>query len=539
MTIKASDLFVKCLEEEGVTHIFGVPGEENLDVLDSIRKSKIEMVLTRNEQTAVFMAATYGRFVGKPGVAIATLGPGATNMVTGVGYAQLNGYPTIVITGQKPIRKSKQGDFQVLNIVEMMNPITKLATQLQSGARINTTIRNAFKTAMSERPGCVHIELPEDIARVEVIEHKPITPEYSRRPLVEEKAVKTLVEQLEKAKSPTILIGAGANRKRVTNYLTKFIKKYNIPFFESQMGKGVVSEDLPQYVGTAALSANDSVHKVVERSDLILSVGHDTIEKPTNFIEEGKTKTIHINFYEAKIDDVYTPSLEIIGDIGNLFYRLCEEQEIDNSGWHFDAMYEIAQEEFEKMNASKDLNEDKVMGPRRLVRDLREFMPRDGIVALDNGWYKIFMARNYKTYYPNTLMLDNTFATMGAGMPTGLMAKMLNQDKEVVVVTGDGGLVMNLGDLETCVTQKVDITIVVLNNNQYGMIRVKQKQAGLEEYSLGLPNPDFVKLADSFGAKGYKVEDPNDFLKTLKLASSEKGLKIIELMFDYGDEEVK
>ena len=534
--MKASDLFVQCLEKEGVTHIFGVPGEENLDVLNSLKTSPIKVILTRNEQTALFMAATYGRYSGKPGIALATLGPGATNMMTGVGYAQLNGLPVIAITGQKPIKKSKQGDFQVIDVVRMMEPVTKMATQIKDPARIPSTIRQAFKVACSERPGAIHIELPEDIASAQADKQAiPLEPHVARRSIADEKAILQLFVELEKAKHPILLIGAGANRKRVSKFLTKCITKYNIPFFESQMGKGVVDESLPQYVGTAALSSGDGVHKVIEKADLIVAIGHDTIEKPTHVIAEGKTKTIHLNFYEAKIDDVYAPYLEVVGDIGNVLWQLYEHA-LDTSSWNHTAMFALAKKEFQKSrdNLAKEKTA-KTLGSRTLVQVLREVLAKDDILALDNGWYKIWIARNYLTYTPNTLLLDNTFATMGAGYSTGMMAKMLNRDKKVVVVTGDGGLVMNLGDIETAVRLKLDMVIVVLNNNAYGMIQVKQRQYGFNKYSLDLVNPDFVMLAKSFGATGMLVKKPKDFKPALKKALSTKGIVLLDVAFAYAN----
>ena len=261
------------------------------------------------------MAATYGRLTGEVGVALATLGPGATNMVTGVAYAQLGGFPVMVITGQKPIKKSKQGLFQIIDVVAMMKPITKFATTVVSASRIPYILENAFKKATSERPGAVHIELPEDIAAEDVENPAEIFAEKIRRPIVDEKAFMTLKREIEQAKKPIILVGAGANRKRISKYLTKFIQKNNIPFFASQMGKGVVSEDLREYLGTAALTNGDYIHDAIKEADLILSVGYDPIEKPTHLVGEGGTKNIHINFYSADTDAVYHPYLEIIGDI--------------------------------------------------------------------------------------------------------------------------------------------------------------------------------------------------------------------------------
>ncbi|MGE4443780.1 MAG: acetolactate synthase large subunit [Candidatus Altimarinota bacterium] len=537
--MKASDLFIEILEKKGVHTIYGVPGEENLDLVDSIRKSgKIKLVITRNEQTAVFMAATYGRLTGKLGVALATLGPGATNMVTGVAYAQLGGFPIMVITGQKPIKKSKQGLFQIIDVVAMMKPITKYATSIVSGNKIPYILENAFRIATSERPGAVAIELPEDIAAEEVENpNLNISVEKIRRPIIDEKAIALLVQELQKAKSPIILVGAGANRKRITKYLTEFITKHNIPFFASQMGKGVVSEDVKEYLGTAALTTNDYIHDAIKKADLILSVGYDPIEKPTHLIGEGGTKNIHINFYEANIDEVYNPYLEIVGDIGSTFWQLSKSN-IDTGNWNFKEIYEI-KENYEKKiqeNLAKEVAETGVMGPRQLVQDVRDVLKNDDIVALDNGLYKVWFARNYKTFEANTLLLDNALATMGAGLASGMEAKILNPEKSVVVVTGDGGLVMNLGDLETAVRLNLDITVVVLNNASYGMIKWKQVGANMPMWGLDFGNPDFVKLAESFGGKGYKVQNKHEFQETLRRVNEEKGLKIIDLDFDYPQE---
>ncbi|MDD4151252.1 MAG: acetolactate synthase large subunit [Candidatus Gracilibacteria bacterium] len=532
--MKASDLFIKCLENEGVEYIYGVPGEENLDMLESIRNSKIKLILTRNEQTAVFMAATYGRLTGKTGVAIATLGPGATNMLTGVAYAQLGGMPVIVITGQKPIKKSKQGQFQIIDVVSMMKPVTKLSTSIVNGSRIPSTIRNAFKLAEAERPGAVAIELPEDIAE-EMVEDTfvPLEVEKIRRPVIDEKMLEILKNKIEKAKCPIILVGAGANRKRISKYLEKFITKNNIPFFSSQMGKGVVDERLEQYLGTAALTEKDYIHDAIKKADLILSVGYDVIEKPTNILGPNGTETIHINFYPATIDDVYFPKLEVVGDIGNIFWQL-DEIDLDNKNWDFSEIYKINTENKKKIEANLDLEKDSdTMFPRKLANNLREVLKSDDILALDNGLYKVWLARNYPAYETNTILLDNALATMGAGLASAMSAKILNPNKNVVCVTGDGGLVMNLGDLETAVRLNLDITIVVLNNSAYGMIKWKQKNAGFGDFGLDFGNPDFVKLALSFGAKGYKVENKSDFKGILEKTLSEKGIKIIDLAFDY------
>ena len=532
--MKASDLFVDILEKKWVKVIYWVPWEENLDFIDSIRKNwKIELILTRNEQTAVFMASTYGRLTWEVWVALATLWPGATNMLTWVAYAQLWGFPVLVITGQKPIKKSKQWLFQIIDVVSMMKSITKFSTTVVSASRIPYILNTAFKDATSERPGAVHIELPEDIAREEVDEIPDIFLEKIRRPIVDEKWILKLKEELEKAKSPIILIWAWANRKRITKYLTKFIEKYKIPFFASQMWKWVVSEDLEEYLWTAALTSGDYIHDAIAKSDLILSVWYDPIEKPTHLVWIWWTKTIHINFYSSQIDAVYNPFLEIVWDIANTFWQLFEAN--ISANWDFSEIYQIKNEYFQKIeeNIKNEDMWDDVIWPRKLVCDVREVLAKDDIVALDNGLYKLWFARNYKTFEPNTLLLDNALATMWAGLSSGLEAKRINPDKNVVVVTGDWWLVMNLWDLETAVRLKLDLTIVVLNNYSYWMIKWKQSWAKMPTWWLDFWNPDFVKLAESFWAKGYKVKNKNDFKDTLQKTLSEKWIKIIDLDFKY------
>lgn len=532
--MKASDLLIKCLENEQVEYIYWVPWEENLDMLESIKNSNIKLILTRNEQTAVFMAATYGRLTWKAWVAMATLWPGATNMLTWVAYADLWWMPVIVITWQKPIKKSKQWQFQIIDVVSMMKPVTKLSTSIVSGSRIPTIIRNAFKTAEAERPGAVAIELPEDIAAEEVENtFIPLEVEKIRRPVIDEKMLEILKNKLENAKSPIILIWAWANRKRISKYLEKFITKYNVPFFSSQMWKWVVDESLEQYLGTAALTEKDYIHDAIAKADLILSVWYDVVEKPTNILGPNWTETIHINFYGAKVDDVYYPKLEVIWDIWNTFWQL-DELDLDTKNWDFSEIYEINNENKKKIEANLELEKDfETMFPRKLAIDLRESLAKDDILALDNWLYKVWLARNYKAYSPNTILLDNALATMWAGLSSAMSAKMLNPNSNVVCVTWDGWLVMNLWDLETAVRLKLDLTIVVLNNSAYGMIKWKQKNAWFSDFGLDFWNPDFVKMAESFWAKWYKVKNKNDFKWVLEKTLNEKWVKIIDLDFDY------
>lgn len=456
-------------------------------------------------------------------------------MVTGVAYAQLSGLPLIVITGQKPIKKSKQWLFQIIDVVGMMRPITKFATTISSGSRIPSIVHNAWKIARSERPWVVAIELPEDIAAEDVrVDDISAHVEVIRRPVIDEKMLEKLVSEISKAERPIILIGAGANRKQISKYLTAFIKKYHIPFFTSQMGKWVVDESLPECLGTASLTTGDYIHQAIAQSDLIISVGYDPIEKPTTLMGVDGTPSIYINFYEAHIDDVYAPYLEVIGDIGNVFWRLSETK-IEQS-WDFKEIYSIkeAYKKFLEDHLQGEIEDDScIMWPRQLTKVLRNELKSSDILTLDNGLYKVWISRNYPCHEPNTLILDNALATMGAGLSSAMSAKLEYPEKNVVCVTGDGGLVMNLWDIETAVRLKLDITLIVLNNGSYGMIEWKQEGGGMKKWGLGFGNPDFVKLAESFWAYGFRVEDKNEFGKTLNYAMKLPGLKLIDLVFDY------
>jgi len=322
--MKASDLFVKALENEGVEYIFGIPGEENLDLLDSLRGSSIKFILTRHEQAAAFMAATYGRLTGRAGVCLATLGPGATNLVTAIAYAQLGAMPLVVITGQKPIKDSLQGKFQILDIVRMMEPLVKDSDQIVYGGQIPSLVRGAFRIAEEERPGAVHLELPEDIAREELEDDRVFPRQTIHRVFASDRAIEKAVEAIKIAKRPLLLVGAGANRKRIRQPLSDFINKTGILFFNTQMGKGVLSGDNSHFIGTAAFSSKDYVHEAIKKADLIINVGHDIVEKPPFIMKGSEQKVIHVNFHSAQIKGIYFPQVEVVGNISNSIERLTQ-----------------------------------------------------------------------------------------------------------------------------------------------------------------------------------------------------------------------
>jgi acetolactate synthase-1/2/3 large subunit len=528
--MKASDLFIKALENEGVEYIFGLPGEENLDFLDSLKDSKIKFILTRHEQGAGFMAATYGRLTGKPGVCLATLGPGATNLATPAAYAQLGAMPMMMITGQKPIKKSKQGRFQIVDIIELMRPITKFTHQIVNGNNISAMVRESFRLAIEERPGAVHLELPEDIA-AEACDDRIFNVVGHRRPDADEMALQEAVKMIENAKMPLLLIGAGANRKKTGEALTKFIEQTGIPFFNTQMGKGVVDERHPLFLGTAALSDNDFLHCAINKADLIINVGHDVIEKPPFFMEEGGTKVIHVNFFPAQVDQVYFPQLNVIGDIATSVEHLATSVK-NKSQWDL-SYFEKIKEEVESHLSKYSEDHRFPTLPQRLVHIIRAELPDDGIVTLDNGIYKVWFARNYKCYQPNTLLLDNALASMGAGLPSAMLAKLINPNKKVIAVCGDGGFMMNSQELETAVRLGLNMTVIILNDSSYGMIKWKQEGMGFDNFGLDYKNPDFVKYAESYGAIGHRPINDQNFKEILSKCIETDGVHVIDLAVDY------
>ncbi|MGZ3245644.1 MAG: acetolactate synthase large subunit [Croceibacterium sp.] len=534
---KASDLFIECLEAEGVEYIFGVPGEENLDFLDSLSRSdKIKLILTRHEQGAGFMAATYGRHTGKTGVCLATLGPGATNFVTAAAYAQLGGMPMLMITGQKPIKKSKQGRFQILDVVVMMGPITKYAHQLASADNIPSRVREAIRLAEEEKPGATHLELPEDIA-VEHTSSQPLPRSLARRPSADPKAVRQAVKAIEHAKAPVLVIGAGANRKMTGRMLRQFVEKTGIPFLTTQMGKGVIDERHPLFLGCAALSAGDFVHRAVGDADVIVNVGHDVIEKPPFFMsqehcDEGPT-VIHVSSRSAEVDPVYFPQIEVIGDIANAIWQI-KEDIVPQGKWKVAPLLAYRKAEVEHTDKLA-ADERFPVFPPHLVQQVRECMPEDGIICLDNGVYKIWFARGYTAYLPNTVLLDNALATMGAGLPSAMMSAMLYPERKVMAICGDGGFMMNSQEMETAVRLGLNLTVLILRDDAYGMIRWKQANMGFKDFGLTYGNPDFVAYANSYGAQGHRAESSAHLRELLATCRDTPGVHLIDCPVDYSE----
>ncbi len=529
---KGSDLLVRALENEGVDRIFGVPGEENLDVVESLRRSGIELVLTRHEQSAAFMAATHGRLTGRAGVCISTLGPGALNFSTGAAYAHLGGMPMILITGQKAIMTAKQARFQIVDVIASMKPLTKLSRQIVSVSMIPTLVRDAFRVAEEERPGPVHLELPEDIAGEETTDVPLVPPHPIDLAVAHPAALDRAAAMLLKAGRPLVMLGAAASRPRLADGLYNFVRRTGIPFFTTQMGKGAVAGGSNLYMGTAALSERDYVHEAIDQADLILAIGHDTIEKPPFLMGPKGPKVIHVGYTAANVEQVYFPHAEVVGDVGLSLAQLADR--IEGKLAKAAALLPLREKILARLADRAD--EDRFPPtPQRIVHDVRAMMPEDGIVALDNGMYKIWFARNYRTRVANTLLLDNALATMGAGLPSAMMAAMLYPERRVLAVCGDGGFMMNSQEMETAVRLKLNLVVLILQDDAYGMIRWKQAVDDFPDFGLTFGNPDFVKYADAYGAKGARVETTQDLVPTLEAAFGAGGVHLITVPIDYSE----
>ena len=528
--MNGAELIVSALENEGVEEIFGIPGEENLDVVEALRRSKIKLTLTRHEQAAAFMAATHGRLTGRAGVCLATLGPGALNFATGAAYALLGAMPMVMITGQKGILSRRQARFQVVDIVSTMTPLTKMARQIVSPATIPSLVREAFRVAQQERPGPVHLELPEDIAHAPgpdmvLVPSHPIDP-----PIAPRAALDRAAQLILDAERPLIMLGAAASRPRLAGALSAFVQRVQIPFFNTQMGKGAVTGGSGLYMGTAALSERDYVHRAIDRADLIISIGHDTVEKPPFLMGPDGPTVLHVGYLPATVEEVFFPQAELVGDVGPSLTLLADRLEgrLPRAqaliGLRADILGHIADRAEESRWPPT---------PQRIVHDVREAVPENGIVCLDNGMYKIWFARNYRTQVANTLLLDNALATMGAGLPSAIMAALLNPDRRVLAVCGDGGFMMNSQEMETAVRLKLNLVVLVLEDHAYGMIRWKQATDGFPDFGMTFGDPDFVAYAKSYGANGSRVESADGLAPTLEAAFAAGGVHVVSAPIDY------
>ncbi len=533
--MKASDLFVQCLETEGVEYIFGVPGEENLHIMESLRTSNIKFITTRHEQAAAFMAATYGRLTGKVGVCLATLGPGATNLVTGIAHAQLGGFPLLAITGQKAIRRESQGGFQVLDVVHMMQPITKRSVQIQDPRFIPREIRTMFKFAALERMGACHIEIPEDIAAEEV--DKKFTPHTSVptvHPVAHADAITQAVNLIRQSKNPLILVSSRVHRNNAYKELRTFCDATNIFVLHTQLGKGILGDKHKNSLFSFGIHRHDLFNCAIEKADLLITMGYNTVEfPPIVWNIDLNVKILDINFSHS-FQDIYNPPVcEVIGDIGSTI-RILQSQlrSYRYEGNFFAQLRERLQQVLFVEKADED-----ALRPRRIIADCRKALGEYDLVVLDNGIYKLWFARHYPTYRSNTFIEDNALASMGAGLPGAIAAKLVYPDRKVLAVCGDGGFMMNSQELELAVRLGLHIVVLILNDNGYGFIKWKQQALGYEDFALDYGNPDFVKYAQSYGAVGMRVNTAGDLLPALQeaFAIKENTPVVIDCPIDYSE----
>ncbi|MEZ5988796.1 MAG: acetolactate synthase large subunit [Planctomycetota bacterium] len=532
--MKASDLFVRCLENEGVEYVFGVPGEENLDLVESLRGSSIRFVLCRHEQHAAFMAANHGRLTGKAGVVLSTLGPGATNLVTGIAYAQLGGMPLVALTGQKPILDNRQGTFQVIDVCGTFEPLTKWTRSIVSPRTIPRCVRYAFRVAEEERPGATHLELPEDIAGMDV-DATAVARPRPRRPVPDDKAVRLALDMLREARNPLLLISGGGNRKQVGKQILRFVEQTGAYAVCTQLGKGVLPEDHPRSLFCLGIHKRDHVALALDRADLVVTVGYDIVEYPPAVWNRGKDKRVlHVDFTPPEPDEFYDPDLSVVGDIGNSFWRFNEELgpvRYDNA-WLEGFRAKVAELLFEHSCESRF-----PLLPQRVVRDVRAVMGREDVISLDNGIYKLWFARLYPAYAENTVLLDNALATMGAGLAGAMAAKLVHPERRVLAVCGDGGFMMNSQDLETAVRLGLDVKVLILRDDAYGFIAWKQQSEGFPRFAMDFGNPDFVRYAEAYGIPGLRVTEADGLAPALERAFTTAGPVLVECAIDYSANE--
>ncbi len=508
--------------------VFGLPGEEILSILESLRTSRITVHITRHEQAAAFQAATYGRLTKKAGVCFSTLGPGATNLITGIAQAQLIGAPLVAITGQKALRDNWQARFQLVDVVKLMAPITKKSFPITDPSTLPTVVRNAFKLAQAERPGAVHIEVPEDVA--ESVTDAPIQARGAvRRPAPDAKAVAAAAELINGARRPLILVSGGANRSLIAEELASFIEKTRLHAVHTQMGKGVVSDASEYSLYAAGIHRRDYVNCGLDRADLVITIGYTIMEYPPYVWNRNLDKKIvHIDFTEAELDKYYNPALEVLGDVSLALRLLGPLIAPGRNDEVFPAIRAFLNEKLDRAFEPKF-----PPTPQEVVRHVRNVLAPDDIVTLDNGIYKLWFSRLYKTYKSNTFLVDNALASMGAGLASAMTAKMLNPGRKVLAVVGDGGFMMNAQELETAVRCDIPVVALILNDNAFGFVKWEQQAKGFTNFALDYGNPDFSRFAESFGAAGFRVRDGDDLSEVLREVFALKRPAVVECPIDY------
>ena len=535
--IKASDLFVKCLEKEGIEYIFGVPGEENADFMISLEKSeKIRFILTRHEQGAAFMAEVYGRLTGNPAGCLGTLGPGATNLITGVADSNMDRSPMLVLTGQGASTRLHKESHQVMDVVAMFEPVTKWAQSVLNPSSIPELIRKAVRVARTEKPGACHIELPEDIAKL-TTDVKPMHPLRFRRPVADDKAVNRAFEKIRNAKRPIIIAGNGCIRKRASKQLRILCEKTGIGVISTFMAKGCVDMDSDYCLYTIGLQAKDVVACALDASDLIITLGYDMVEYHPYLWNKHKDKNIvHADFLPAEIDEYYHPESEVVGDLAHTLWMFNER--FDEEGV---PDYQLSQQAATRRDMQQELAQYKdddsegLIKPQKVLWDVREAMGAGDILLSDVGAHKMWIARHYQCHEPNTCLIPNGFCSMGFALPGAIGASLVYPDKKIMAICGDAGFMMNMQEMETAHRLQSNIVVMVWEDHSYGLIAWKQTNEFGHHTDLSFGNPDWMQLAQAFGWHGHAVSKSADLKNVLQQALNESGPSLIVIPIDYGE----
>ncbi len=523
-------LLIRCLENEGVRYIFGLPGEENLHVLEAIEHSTIQFITTRHEQGAAFMADVYGRLTGQAGVCLSTLGPGATNLMTGVADANLDGAPLVAITGQVGTDRMHIESHQYLDLVAMFAPVTKWNAQIVRPSITPEIVRRAFKRAQTEKPGAVHIDLPENIAAMSVT-GEPLSKGDLEKTYASFRSIEQAAQIISQATNPLILVGNGAIRANASQALTEFATRLNIPVANTFMGKGAIPYTHPLALWSVGLQLRDYINCGFDETDLVIAIGYDLIEySPKKWNPDGKIPIIHIGAIHAEIDSSYIPLVEVVGDISDSLNEILNRA--DRAGKP--NPYALQLRDDIRADYEQYANDDGYpIKPQKLIYDLRQVMRSDDIVICDVGAHKMWMSRHYHCDKPNTCIISNGFAAMGIAIPGALAAKLVAPQQQVVAVTGDGGFMMNCQELETALRIGTPFVTIIFNDGGYGLIEWKQQNHLGKSAFVKFGNPDFVKFAESMGLKGYRLESTADFIPILKTALAQTVPSVIDCPVDY------
>jgi acetolactate synthase-1/2/3 large subunit len=532
--MKASDLLVQCLEEEGIELIFGVPGEENADFMMSLEGSdSIRFVLTRHEQGAAFMAEVYGRLTGNPAGCLGTLGPGATNLITGVADANMDRAPMLVLTGQGATERLHKESHQIMDVVAMFEPVTKWAVPIVNANTIPEIVRKAVRLARTEKPGAVHIELPEDVAKHES-DAQPMKPRRFRRYVADEKIIDRAFAMLQEAERPVILAGNGCVRKHAHRQLRAFCERTGIGVISTFMAKGVVDMDADYCLYTIGLGSKDLPALAIDDADLVITLGFDMVEyHPRLWNPDGDKRIVHADFLPAEVDRHYNPEVELIGELSHTLWAFNERLEGAALDFDLDGQREMRRRMGEDLAAHADDDTEGVIRPQKALWDARQVLGPEDILLSDVGAHKMWIARHYHCHEPNTCLIPNGFCSMGFALPGAVAASLVHPDRRILAVAGDGGFLMNVQEMETARRLDCDFVVMVWEDGGYGLIAWKQDNEFKRHTDLSFGNPDWLRLAEAFGWHGHAVTRSAELRPTLEAAFAEPGPSLVVVPIDY------